>query len=81
MKEDKIYWKCPNEDYAKRVILGLYEKGLNITLAERKKKNITKLKKFTSGNRYMKSEAIKKQTEFIERNPLQNIYQFYILEY
>ena len=77
-RENSIFWKCITKEQVLKVIDALHERELEIMLVERKKiKTETLISLDTSC--CASFEFLEKQKKFIEENPIENQFQFYII--
>lgn len=82
MKNNQIYWKTSSADNVKVLLSALKDKYLVIQLVERRpgKKRVTTVRQFDSGMQYEDSEGMEKQCAWVDSNPINNMYQFYVIQ-
>lgn len=66
MKNNRIYWKFANEDYAILAVKALGSRTLEISLKERKNNKTKEIARCLGHMQLLKKESQEKQIEFIE---------------
>lgn len=79
IKDNSVYWKTNSMSNAKDIVRALKDRYLVIQIVERKDFKSKSINQFDKGMQFMEVEAFQEQMKFIHNNPLQNIYQFYLI--